>query len=322
MLYQRLTKREDIYAGIDLWNSEHQNFQIIPRLVEQNIYSPFCGVNSIAWGGFSDGELKAFGLAKYLTRAIPHSACLDQGWISLLVIPEDIPDRQTVGRELIQLLEVDLKMHGVAKIRFGGDPQNFLPGLPEELAADYLPLLEVMGYVKLGIEHDMYANLDEYITPSRVMDMEEAIQARPVSKDEEEYLLTFLQDNFPGRWFYEADNIRQRPGGVEDYWLLWNHDKSVGFTRTNTSESPYMGPNVNWGNRWGERYCGLGPIGISKDFRGNGGGLYLMDKVIDSFKERDFNHMVIDWTGLVDYYARLGFKSVIRYITLYHNLSN
>jgi len=45
-----------------------------------------------------------------------------------------------------------------------------------------------------------------------------------------------------------------------------------------------------------------------------------MIRVIQAFQQQGYCHMIIDWTTLVDYYAKLGFKPWIEYITLYKNL--
>lgn len=324
MKFRRITTREEVYSGIDLWNSLNPSFFIIPRLVEQNIFAPFAGVNIIGWGGFEDSRLIAFGLAKYLTTPIPDNADLNQGWISLLVIDKERVDIDSTGKELLKKLEDDLQARGVEKIRFGGDPQNFLPGLPAELIDDLLPLLMNSGFESKNKEYDLYRDISDFKINPRINKLKEEagdkLKACPVSKEEEKFLLDFLQENFPGRWYYEADNILRIPGGVEDYWLLWYQEETVGFARTNTSESTYQGPNVNWGSRWGKTYCGLGPIGIASNYRGKGWGLYLMSEIIKSFQQRGYRHMMIDWTTLLDYYARLGFKPWIKYLTLYKDL--
>lgn len=325
MKYRRLIRRDEIYTGIELWNKEQPKFQIITPLIEQNIYAPFTGVNSTGWGCYHNQELIAFGLAKYLTRPMTPNSNMDLGWISLFTISGQVSERVKIGQELLNHLEVVLRDQGVKKISFGADPQNYLPGLPEEMESDYLPLFKKTGYRVAGEVYDLYADLQSDFIPSpRVIQVKKewgtALTAKPVKKEEEDVLLEFLRNNFSGRWYYEADNIRRLPGGVEDYWLLWYETTPVGFVRTNTSQSAYLGPNVNWGNRWGERYCGLGPIGISKDFRKKGWGLALITDVISSFQEQNYQHMLIDWTELIDYYGKLGFKPVIRYLSLYHDL--
>lgn len=343
MEYKRLITRAEVESGIHLWNREHPKFQIIPHLVAQNIFAPFAGVHSIAWGGYEDDQLVAFALIKYLSQAIPNSADQTLGWISLLVLDQRLAQSQVEEQDgelqgaddlrtfagvleaMLRHAEQDLAQRGVEKIRFGGDPQNFLPGLPHELEGRYLSLLEKLGYAPQGHEYDLYGDLDSYQPLVRVKRLEaergEELIARPVTKEDEDALLEFLQTHFPGRWYYEADQIRRLPGGIEDYWLLWNQGTPVGFVRTNTSNSVYMGPNVNWGDHWGEQYCGLGPIGIDRQARGQGFGLYLMEMVIRSFQERGYRHMMIDWTQLVDYYQKIGFEPVIRYTTLIKELT-
>lgn len=329
MKYRRLITRDEIYAGIELWNRQYPDFQIVSRLVEQNIFAPFAGVHNIAWGGFQGERLVGFILVKYLSQGIPQSADPELGWVSLLVVDQQVMSPEVTGLskesfQLFRLAEQDLYQRGVKRVRFGGDPQNFLPGLPEELISDYLPLLEKIGYEVKGNEYDLYGDLAFYNDLPKVAAVEcelgDQLEAKPVTKDEEQDLLQFLQIHFPGRWYYEADQIRRIPGGVDDYWLLWYQGAPVGFVRTNTSHSVYMGPNVNWGNRYGDAYCGLGPIGMDREYRGKGFGLYLMEKVIHAFQQQGYRHMMIDWTQLIDYYQKIGFEPVVRYTTLMKEL--
>ena len=55
MEYRRITTRDEVYKGINLWNEINLSFYIIPRLVEQNIFSPFVGVNVDVWD-ISEGD--------------------------------------------------------------------------------------------------------------------------------------------------------------------------------------------------------------------------------------------------------------------------
>jgi len=82
----------------------------------------------------------------------------------------------------------------------------------------------------------------------------------------------------------------------------------------------YMGSNVNWGSQKGQKYCGLGPIGIANNCRGKGYGIYLMIKIIQYFQQKGYRHMIIDWTDLIDYYDKVEFKPWIKYFLLYKNL--
>ena len=206
-------------------------------------------------------------------------------------------------------------MKGVKEIRFGGDPQNFLPGLPFSQLNDYLPKFKEMGYKEGSTEYDLYRNIEDF-SFDREVEKKEMLAVRRVCKTEEEELYNFLEQNFPGRWLYEAKNIGRIPGGLRDYWLLWYNDKAVGFARSNTVDSSYQGPNVNWADRLGESYCGIGPLGIDDDYRKRGWGLYFIAEIIKKLENEGYKEMVIDWTTLVDYYKKLGFEVFNKYICL------
>jgi len=65
------------------------------------------------------------------------------------------------------------------------------------------------------------------------------LHAEKVTKEIELLLLEFLKKYFPGRWYFEAENIRRIPGGIEDYWLLWCNNVPVGFARTKKKLQTY-----------------------------------------------------------------------------------
>ena len=324
MEFKKITTRENVYKGIDLWNRINSSFFIISCLVEQNIFTPFAGVNVRAWGAFEEDNLLAFALIKYLTIPIIENGQVDEGWISLIVIDKKNIRINSIGNNFFKIIERDLKEKGIHKVYFGRDPQNFLPGLPANLDEDYLLLLEKMGYKKEGVVYDLYQDISKFTISPKIAvlqkELELNLQAKMVTKETEKSCLEFLKTFFPGRWHYEAKNIRRIPGGIEDYWLLWCNNVPVGFARTNTSESLYMGSNVNWGSQKGQKYCGLGPIGIANNCRGRGYGIYLMINIIQYFQQKGYRHMIIDWTDLLDYYAKVEFKPWIKYFLLYKNL--
>lgn len=318
MKINRITDRDGIYKGIKLWNRENPDLKIIDRLIEQNIFAPYAGVNVVGWSCIEGDDYLAFGLSKHLSKPITGYADTDRGWISLLVIDSLKNTAEIAGQRLLKEIEDFLSNRGVKKISFGGDPQNYLPGLPVEMEVSYQALLEERNFRDYGRVYDLYSDILNFEEPSRVKQIKieygDILKAKPVTLEDERDLLDFLAQNFPGRWSYEAENIKRIPGGINDYWLLWYQKKPVGFVRINRFDSSYLGPNVNWGRQWGEKYCGLGPLGIDKNYQKRGWGLYLMVMVIKSLQEKGYQHMIIDWTTLVDYYKKLGFNTCREYV--------
>jgi len=322
MEYRRITTRDEVYKGINLWNEVNPSFYIIPRLVGQNIFSPFAGVNVDTWGIFEGDNLITFMLTKHLTMPISKKCKTDQGWVSLLVVNKKIPNAVSIVDELFKLVEEDFKKNGIKEVHFGGDPQNFLSGLPSSLEGDYLSLLEKSGYRKHGVVYDLYQNISKFKISQKInekvllKEKDLNLRIETATQKTSPFLLEFLEKNFPERWYFEAENIRRIPGGIEDYWILRSNDNLLGFSRINTFKSSYLGPNINWCFKWQEDSFGLGPIGIADNCRGKGYGIYLMVNIIQYFQQKGYKHMVIDWTDLVDYYKKIGFEPWIKYIML------
>jgi predicted N-acetyltransferase YhbS len=70
-----------------------------------------------------------------------------------------------------------------------------------------------------------------------------------------------------------------------------------------------------------ERWAGLepgiaalGPIGVAADARGGGLGLALLVAGLRQLRDRGAGPAVIDWTDLLDFYARAGFAPWLRYV--------
>ncbi|HBT16670.1 MAG TPA: N-acetyltransferase [Firmicutes bacterium] len=319
MKYKILTTRKEIYAGINLWNTRYKEYKINPLLITQNIFSPFAGTNVVCWGGFKGNQLTAFVVLKYTEALLSDYLTDHHAWVSLWVISE-IDEQESVWRELLLELETFLLSKGVRKVRIGGDPQSFFPGLPAEMSKEYLSLLISSGYMETGTVYDLYQNISTFFLPDFVGEIDHAYQDQlrleAVTKNSEQELLNFLKTNFSGRWYYEADNIRRIPGGIEDYWLLYYHNKVAAFARVNTEDSAYYGPNINWGAQFGPGFCGLGPLGVDRNYQGKRWGLYLIAKLIAYLKEQHYQHMIIDWTTLVGYYQKLGFEVCKKYTIL------
>lgn len=314
---RRLTDRESVLSAVDLWNERHPEFTIAERLVEQNIYGPFDGLDVAAWGCYDGDDAVGFVLAKTLTRTVSDYAGPDHAWLSLLAVDADGPNPEAVARSLLDTAETGLSETGAETVRFGGDPQNFLPGLPTGLDAAYREVLEAAGYEPVGTVYDLERDVSSFEPPERVARARtDDLTVERVGPATVSELLAFLEAQFPGRWHYEAVNVVRRPGGADDYWLLRHGETVVGFARTNAPSSGYRGGNANWGWRLEGESCGLGPLGIHPDFRGRGWGLYLLSSVIDSLRADGVDRTIIDWTDLLDYYATLGFEPWLEYTVL------
>src|SRR5262249_20650520 len=73
-----------------------------------------------------------------------------------------------------------------------------------------------------------------------------------------------------------------------------------------------VGPGRFWLDaqpEWG----GIGPLGLSPELRGLGAGLGVVAAGMRHLHQHGLKFARIDWTTLVDFYGRLGFKPSLTY---------
>jgi predicted N-acetyltransferase YhbS len=107
-----------------------------------------------------------------------------------------------------------------------------------------------------------------------------------------------------------------RSGGLISDWMILTPSRGVdGFAKLCFEDSvtpinrvyPYKLPRP-----WSQ----LGPIGVSADARGRGFGGALLDTALCHLRDSGGRGCVIDWTDLVGFYARFGFKPYREYLML------
>ncbi len=296
-----------------LWNRAcSARFSIHPAFVSFNL-RPCPGGVQEGRLALRDGLPVGFVLASGLPQA-PSGMDPTLGWIDALAV-DPTHQRQGIGTQLLTWAEEWLQAQGVQTVQVGGSLRPFVPGVPEEqeTAIDFFV---AQGYgTPPGLERvwDVARDLSGYtgVTGSRPV----AAQIRPARPGEEESLLDFLAREFPGRWTYEAEMFFQDGGRVSDYMLLWTEKGIQGACRLTFEDSawplerfhPYGLPRP-----WGQ----LGSIGIAADQRGRGLGLALLDAGLRRLRDCGVRGCVIDWTTLLDFYARAGFQPYHTYRVL------
>ena len=306
---RRLTDHDAIRAGIDCWNRTYPAYSLPERVVTQNVFAPFDGLDVTAWGAFADGDAVAVALGERLVESVPDYAGPEQGWLSLFAVDSSISDRKAVADDLLGTVARAMADRGVTRLRFGGDPGQFLPGAPSELE-DLREMLRDAGFEAQKTVYDLQRDITGFDPGERVADVGESWPDLTVERvgASAEDLRAFLADQFPGRWHYEARNVCRVPGGADDYWLLRHDGTAVGFVRANTPDSAYRGANVNWAAHLDGAVCGMGPLGVHESYRGRGWGLWMIAGVVEHYRDAGYDRMVIDWTQHLDFYGKFGFE--------------
>jgi predicted N-acetyltransferase YhbS len=230
---------------------------------------------------------------------------------------------------------VGLADGGGMELRFGADRWHFFPGIPEptrghasaavggpEEPADagdsgadgFAPARAfalARGFAPGALEHDVAADLEcvDPFGPGTGATRIPGYRATAYREELRENVREFFALSFPGRWRRDVERMLDAGMRGEDLLLLVEEStgRVRGFALLFSLESAIYGPALFWRELMGETPGGLGPIGVEGSLRGKGLGLFLLAAGLSELKSRGCRFTVIDWTDLLDFYAKFGF---------------
>ncbi len=302
---------------IDLWNAcLGTQYPLTDRLVQQNVLGdPFAQRegNLVAT---ADDRIVGWVVSRCLT-AVPPELARFQGRASIGTLCVHPQYRQRrIGSRLYAEAEAFARRHGAARLTVVHYPHHLLPGIPSEVP-DLKAFLERRGFGGWREAYDLHLRLPEPAPTDlleRGMPTRPGGQAiRPAHHDEEDAIVDFVGREFPGGWHYDTKRFFTKRGDPSDILLVIDQDTIVGFSHTFTPESVELRGSTHWFPRLRSRWGGLGPIGIAAAHRHRGLGLALLCASVAHLRARAVHEMVVDWTDLVDFYSRLGFRVWKRY---------
>lgn len=291
---------------VQLWNDELQtDFPMRKQLFIQNSFQDenVCADASKIAVDKQDNVI-GFIVAKKWQETLDVAMSDTTGWIQALIVQRD-QRQKGVGSALLRHAEKELIKSGVEQLLLGRDPWHYFPGIPVEYeyVSDWF---ERKGYEKQGVEHDLICTYEA----GEVIDIpkRDGVEFSLLDKQDKKNFLSFLRRCFPGRWEYEAMHYFQKGGTGREFVVLKRAGQIVGFCRINDDKSPMVAQNVYWAPLFNEVLGGVGPLGIDAEERGQGFGLAIVEAGIAFLRKRDIKRIVIDWTGLVDFYKKLGYE--------------
>jgi GNAT superfamily N-acetyltransferase len=302
-------------AIVELWNRRLGSaFPLDERLLRQQIRME--RGSSLCLGAFDDrggGGPERPLLGAALVKAEGGEAGL--GRLSFIVVGEEA-SRRGIGSALLAEAERWLAGEGIDRVALGGDSCHFFPGQPLDLSPASLALdsfLDARGFEAADgpVEEDVIADLGalDMAAIAERAPLAEGYAFRLYDRSLRGAVEDFLAAEFPGRW--RSDSLEALDAGMRDIDLALLVDEAkgrpVGFARIYDKDSAVLGPGVYWRALMGTDPGGLGPIGVARAARGKGLGLALLRLCMEELAGRGVRMMVIDWTDLGTFYAKLGF---------------
>lgn len=299
-------KLSDLVA---LWNQElAKDFPMREALFKQN---SFDDVNASYDGSFIALDAKenviGFVVTKHWQEEMDVEMPLKKGWIQALLVDHNHRG-QGLGAKLLGQAEEYLLKNGIEEVQLGGDPFHYFPGVPDQYQ-EVQSWAAQKGYVKHMDAYDLVNRISkEYPFPDN-----DTVEFSLLHIEDKDAFIAFLNRCFPGRWEYEAMKYFEMNGNGREFVVAKKKGKIIGFCRLNDGQSPFIAQNVYWSPLFKHDLGGIGPLGIDENEQKQGYGLAIIEAAMNILIERNIRTIVIDWTGLVDFYAKLDFKPWKKY---------
>ncbi|MFD1848617.1 GNAT family N-acetyltransferase [Oceanobacillus bengalensis] len=303
---------ERLEEVVALWNQElGKDFPMRDELLIQNSFYDINVFNAGSLIVVNDhNHVIGFVVTKKWQDDIDVGIGKDMGWIQVLLVDSSYRN-QGIGATLLHHAESKLKEHGITRIILGKDAWHYFPGIPTQY--EYTKKwFTKHGYKLNGKEFDLD---NHYHKENMSIPIKEGVEVSLLNIEEKGQFLNFMHRCFPGRWEYEAKQYFQKGGTGREFVVLKREKQIIGFCRINDSKSPVIAQNVYWAPLYEGELGGIGPLGIDSNERKHGYGLFIVEAAIAYLRNRNIHSILIDWTGLVTFYNKLGFKICNSYDT-------
>ncbi len=307
MKFIEIIKRKDEF--ITVWNDEFgEYYPISERLFnEAAIFSEHI-VHQATKALIINEKFIGLIIAKIYKGKIPIESYSDTGFISLIYVRKDERGKG-YGKALLNMALKELNQLGLRHIHLGTDINNFFPGLPKPLATKQtLSFLESFSFKQVGRCYNLIMSKN----PNFRFDT--TYNQRQANLNDKKDLLDFIKKEFSKRWYYEAYNYFQKGGTGREFVLLLDQDRIIGFARINDKHSIQIMHNINWSKRY-KNLGGIGPLGIAKKYRGQKLGTRIIIFGTQILFGRGCSDVLVDWTGIHQFYEKSGFKICDEFIS-------
>ena len=209
--------------------------------------------------------------------------------------------KQGIGTKLFDFAE---EIRGTRDLIIGKDINNFFPGVPTDFDNLTDVWLEKRGFIGKRYTHDLITTKP---TLYEIQNKDiEYIYCDDSLKDE---LIEMIKRNNWMRWAVEAElYFKNKKEADENAYIVGIYNgKIVAFSRINMHDMNFVAYNVMWKERL-DCLGGFGPLGVDREFRNKKIGKDMITVALSKLIERGAQTIILDWTGLMELYAKYNFE--------------
>lgn len=284
-----------------MWNNEYGKIYPITKelfdLNMSNIYLPS------SYYAVEDDKIVGFIIGKIWNEEFRIPSYENTAWISLFyVLPKY--RRLGIGSRLLEKSEEAFINVGKEVMYLGRDYHCYFPGLPIDLQV-FRSFFLKNGFEYSYNTHDLIAKPDSLL-PIKNTDFNFEL-SNPADKDK---VLEFIKKNWPGRWYKEALDYYDAGGDGSKYMIGKTKDGDV-IAFAKVCDEQTKENQISFSLTWRARFKslgGIGPLGVDPAYRKMHLGYDLVASSYNSLFERGASEIIIDWTGLLEFYRKCGFE--------------
>ena len=303
--YIKLSQFKNKIDIINLWNKEY--YKIYPISEELFMRNSSNLADELSYVAIDErGNLVGFILSKIWEDKFKITSYDDTCWINLIyVVPKS--RRLGIGSKLLELVEKEAEKIGKKNLYLGRDYCNYFPGLPVDLK-NSCPWFEKKGFVRPYDTFDLIKNIDNPSLDKLKLRNDSYIFRISTLSDKDD-LIAFMKKNWPGRWLKELIDYYENGGDGKEYVIALDNNNicafaKIGYPNTDISLISY---NMTWRNRF-KALGGIGPLGVDTSYRKRNLGYDIVAFANNVLIDNKVSNIIIDWTGLVDFYRLMGFE--------------
>ncbi len=303
MQYLRFKDYDQYLDVYKLWNENYGRiYPISKELFERNLSNASMDASYVA---INDKELVGFIVCKFWNDEYFINTYEESAWISLFMV-KPCYRMQGIGSKLLEKVEYEVKKLGKHNLFLGKDYFNFFPGLPVDLK-NSIPWFTKRGFNRPYDTYDLIKKIKR--NEPKIELRNKDITYRICSIDDKNNLINFIKDNWPGRWTKEAIDYFSAGGTGKEYVIGLDNNTICAFAKIGlpTTDTSLISYSLTWRKRF-DALGGIGPLGVDTQYRKKNIGFDIVAFANNVLIDNGVTDIIIDWTGLLDFYRKLDFE--------------